>query len=1147
MVLSACIYCVQATEPINRYNFENLNGGIVVDEINSSGNGTIFGTITSVPGIAGNAAGFSDSPGYVNLGNKQIVQQKSYTIEAWINPGSLNKGVIFSREKPSVKNDKWSLACEKNQLVFNFQATSSFSLTTKTYIPINQWTHIALSRENGICKIYVNGTVMIAVKDKNEVQNNTFDLMIGATLDANNNVASQFQGAIDEVKIYNRTLTDDEVGLQSSLESPGRVNLTAINGKLTVAFARPQSKTPEMKDFKAYVKINDRIRVGLFPQALSFPDENTAELTFEPILQAALEQNVQIRLYYNHVPAYTSFTIPATSVAAPSITGLSIKGKLKTRETLVSEYTYSDTDNNPEDGSVYEWFVANKSDGVYAPVIGLGKYCRSMMLLPEHNGKYIKVAVTPQNNKFAKGIKLESAPVGPVLAEENNPRADWFKDAGYGISCHFLPNYLNLSPAIPANEKWQEGESWDDFLATFDVAKFAESANHLGAKFLILTVDQHSGYNIAPNAAYEKILGIQRGEKTSHRDLPMEIADELAKYDIKLILYYMGCLQAKASLDYYDGINDHSPDRWGDCLLTNLLDIYPFTDIPSDDSRVKFHQIIKEYADRYKEKVAGFWFDGMYSGYHKDMSAPYNINYIVDAARSGNPDRIISGGGIGGVVQTDYTAGETQNIDDIPLSRWENGKHQAFRWTSLGDKSINVGWGLPGNSSKCYNTQALCDWARRTINKGGTVCMDIRVNRFGVLDEFTSSQIMAVKQAVEDDAVSEDVCDNIILYPLDAKISGSVQITKDASNIPALTSWANEDQISFGIKLSKENTLLELKLNASNGSSIPCDARVTITGENNFSKVIDTQIPTTGNAGIYNDFSYGQIQFAQAGIYTVALSKTQGNANIRAVKLVVNEITSEFSVDDFETTKPWERISDKNSSTLYFEEPNPSVKTDCMNLSEKVLKYERTNQNDAAYAGIIIRGLNLPMGNASGCYYRYVHILMKKTTRNQVGVKLEGNGSLEKSAAYPNTNNWVDVVVDMGAAGNKSYPNLFIQPDKAKNTATTIYIDNIVLSNDPEPRTCSSTDIRNIKNEGGEISVFPNPSNGKAVISITGINEEVDIYIHDVSGRLQKKIENVIVSEKTEVPVIFSNPGNYFVKIQGENWSETKKLMVIQK
>ncbi len=1136
LVFSVCAYSAQAVEPSHWYKLDNLSGA-VIDEINDSKNGTISGTVASVSGIDGNAAGFSGNSGYINLGNNTIIQQKNYTIEAWIKPENLDKGIIFSRENPASKNDRWSLAYEKNQLIFNFQASSSFSLTTKTDIPLNQWTHIALTRENGIYKVYVNGTTMIATKDKNENQNNTFNLLIGSTLDASNNVSTRFKGAIDDIKIYNRSLTDDELGLQSSLLSPARVNLMASNGKLTVQFAQTQSKTPEMKDFKAYVKINDQIRVGLFPKTLSLTGANTAELTFDPIPQAAVEQNVQIRLYYNHVPAYTSFTVPATSIAAPSVSNLNIKGNLKTREVLSPEYTYTDANNYPEEGSIYEWSYADSPNGAYKPVNGLGKYCKTMMLLPEHNGKYIKVAVTPQNNRLAKGTKSESQPVGPILVEENNPRVDWFKDAKYGISCHFLPNYLNLSSAIPANEKWQEGESWDDFLATFDVAEFAKSVKDLGAKFLILTVDQHSGYNMAPNAAYEKILGIPRGLKTSHRDLPMEIADELAKYDIKLILYYMGSLQTKASLDYYDGINDHSPDRWGDYLVTSLLDIYPFTDIPSDDSRVKFHQIISEYAERYKEKVAGFWFDGMYSSYHKDMSAPYNINYVVDAARRGNPNCIVSGGGIAGLAQTDYTAGETQNIDDIPLSRWESGKHQAFRWTSLGDRSINVGWGLIGNPQKCYDTQSLCDWARRTISKGGTICMDIRVNRFGELDNFVSSQIMEVKQAVEDDAVAEDICHNIILYPLDAKISGNVQVTKDVNNIYALTNWLDEP-ISFRIKLSEANTKLNLKMKAIVTSGVAPELQVNISG-NGFSetKTVYTQEPD-------NDLSFGEVQFGNPGIYTVTLTKSKGLADIRQVRFVKSEITGEFPVDDFETTKPWEKISDKNSSTLYFEYDNPSGASECLNTSGKVLKYERTNQNDVAYAGLILRGQNLPMGNASGCYFRYVHILMKKTTRNQVGVKLEGNGSLEKSIAYPNTNDWVDIVVDMGAAGNKSYPNLFIQPDKAKNTATTVYIDNIILSNDPEPRTCAATGINHVANDKCKISVYPNPSKGKAIVSVNGINEKIDIQIHNITGHLTKSFKNISVDTSAEIPVYLENAGLYTVNVIGNGWSQTQKLII---
>ncbi|WP_411704741.1 alpha-L-fucosidase [Edaphovirga cremea] len=187
------------------------------------------------------------------------------------------------------------------------------------------------------------------------------------------------------------------------------------------------------------------------------------------------------------------------------------------------------------------------------------------MLLPEHLGKYIKVVVTPRNERFAYGTPVSFVTPQIIGQQVGNPRTDWFMNAKYGISCHFLPNYQNLSPAIPDDEKRQPGETWDDFLSTFDVDAYAQAVADLGAGFVLLTIDQHSGYNLAPSAIYDSILDIAPGVRSpSQRDLPMEIAQALAKYDIKLMFYFMGFLPAKASLTYYDDdANPHSPDRWG--------------------------------------------------------------------------------------------------------------------------------------------------------------------------------------------------------------------------------------------------------------------------------------------------------------------------------------------------------------------------------------------------------------------------------------------------------------------------------------------------------------------------------------------------------------------------------------------------------
>ncbi|MEO2021780.1 MAG: alpha-L-fucosidase, partial [Pirellulaceae bacterium] len=125
------------------------------------------------------------------------------------------------------------------------------------------------------------------------------------------------------------------------------------------------------------------------------------------------------------------------------------------------------------------------------------------------------------------GIFLTAAP----LAGQQR----WLAEADYGLMFHYEA-FKNHSP-----------ESYNQAVDSFDVVQFAEAVESSRADYIIFVVGQHWGKYCAPNSAYEKLLGVTNGVWTSKRDLIMEIGRELAKRDIKLILY----MTARAPMRHY--------------------------------------------------------------------------------------------------------------------------------------------------------------------------------------------------------------------------------------------------------------------------------------------------------------------------------------------------------------------------------------------------------------------------------------------------------------------------------------------------------------------------------------------------------------------------------------------------------------------
>ena len=86
-----------------------------------------------------------------------------------------------------------------------------------------------------------------------------------------------------------------------------------------------------------------------------------------------------------------------------------------------------------------------------------------------------------------------------VQASPNNSNTDWFKEARTGVFMHFLP----ADPQGLARVK------------DFDAEALARQLEAMGAKYLVLTLGQNSGFFNSPNAAYDRVTGSAAGERCS--------------------------------------------------------------------------------------------------------------------------------------------------------------------------------------------------------------------------------------------------------------------------------------------------------------------------------------------------------------------------------------------------------------------------------------------------------------------------------------------------------------------------------------------------------------------------------------------------------------------------------------------------------
>ncbi|MEE3366328.1 MAG: alpha-L-fucosidase [Planctomycetota bacterium] len=215
----------------------------------------------------------------------------------------------------------------------------------------------------------------------------------------------------------------------------------------------------------------------------------------------------------------------------------------------------------------------------------------------------------------------------------------WLQHAGFGLMFHYEV-FKNHSTA-----------SYNRAIDSFNVVRFADAVESTRAGYVIFTVGQHWGKFCAPNAAYERLLGVKPGVWTSRRDLVMEIARELHRRKIRLILY----MTARAPMRHYRVIK-----ATGDALPTiNGKPAGPGVDTMSHPRKVKgfrrsenqpppsvflrnWGAVCGEWSRRYGPLVSGWWFDGykteMKDAYQGLKKQTFNIDTWIAAVRSGNPD-----------------------------------------------------------------------------------------------------------------------------------------------------------------------------------------------------------------------------------------------------------------------------------------------------------------------------------------------------------------------------------------------------------------------------------------------------------------------------------------------------------------------------
>ena len=252
----------------------------------------------------------------------------------------------------------------------------------------------------------------------------------------------------------------------------------------------------------------------------------------------------------------------------------------------------------------------------------------------------------------ARGNSLESS-TGRAKPSNGQPATQWLYEAGWGVWMHYLDHSL-LNPYQPwgpefqsqcTPESWRElatnpatlqiaVREWNRIVDGFDVKGLVRQLQELQAGFLVFTLGQVGGFYCSPNATLDSITAsVAPGISfCSRRDLASELADELARANLRLIVYVPAEIPP-----------------WNP-LICRAFDATDGTaNVAANQAAyARWETVLRDWSRHFGMKASGWWIDNPngIAGYQQTSVAgrtqPPVWSSLADALRAGNAHAIVT-------------------------------------------------------------------------------------------------------------------------------------------------------------------------------------------------------------------------------------------------------------------------------------------------------------------------------------------------------------------------------------------------------------------------------------------------------------------------------------------------------------------------
>ena len=240
------------------FSFDELNGNQVTDHSRYGNHGRLVGNPKLIQGKFGNALEFNGRSDWIEVPHDEsLTVDRDVTVMAWIHTprhrgpgGALWQGLLAKGNNPR----SYSFYTEYNGGL-HLSVNEFFGSDSAETVKLNEWQHVVAQVDSGVHRYWINGKnagVGRYTRDDRNIGKNTVPSLPGNADIASVRIGNahesnrQFLGFIDEVRIYNRALSEAEIleQMKMGFASTNVIPVSATSGVANISPSTVQSPVP---------------------------------------------------------------------------------------------------------------------------------------------------------------------------------------------------------------------------------------------------------------------------------------------------------------------------------------------------------------------------------------------------------------------------------------------------------------------------------------------------------------------------------------------------------------------------------------------------------------------------------------------------------------------------------------------------------------------------------------------------------------------------------------------------------------------------------------------------------------------------------------------------------------------------------------